>query len=75
MRALPDWESPEAPPVNLLFRPSVRRIPRVRVFIDFVVDVFAQLEATRAQPVRASERPAWRKRPYGRASASIARLR
>ena len=34
VQALGDWESPEAPPVNLLFRLSVRRNPRVRLFID-----------------------------------------
>jgi DNA-binding transcriptional LysR family regulator len=35
VRALEDWESTEAPPVNLLYRASVRRIPRVRLFIEF----------------------------------------
>src|SRR5262249_56841778 len=54
VEALSDWESPEAPPVNLLYRPSVRRIPRVRAFMKFVIDVFRELEATRAHPVAAS---------------------
>jgi DNA-binding transcriptional LysR family regulator len=73
VQALSDWESPEAPPVNLLYRPSVRRIPRVRMFMDFVVEVFRGLEATRTRPVAPSARPLWLKRPYGRASASLAR--
>jgi DNA-binding transcriptional LysR family regulator len=73
VQALADWESPEAPPVNLLYRPSVRRIPRVRMFINFVVELFRELEATRARPVAPSARPLWLKRPYGRASASVRR--
>jgi DNA-binding transcriptional LysR family regulator len=73
VQALADWESPEAPPVNLLYRPSVRRIPRVRMFMNFVVEVFRELEATRARPVAPSPRPLWLKRPYGRASATAGR--
>ena len=73
VQALADWESPEAPPVNLLYRPSVRRIPRVRMFINFVIEVFRELEATRTRPVAPSARPLWLKRPYGRASASVRR--
>jgi len=69
--ALTDWESPEAPPVNLMYRASVRRVPRVRLFLDFIGEVFRELEATRREPVVASARPAWLKRPYGRASASV----
>ena len=75
VEALPDWASPEAPPVNLFYRPSVRRIPRVRAFIDFVVEVFRDLDATRGQRVVASPRPAWLARPYGRASASLKKER
>jgi hypothetical protein len=32
MPALTDWEHDEVPPVNLLYPPSVRRIPRVSGF-------------------------------------------
>jgi DNA-binding transcriptional LysR family regulator len=70
VQALTDWESPEAPPVNLLYRPSVRRIARVRLFMEFVVEVFRELEARRVRPVEAVQRPAWLKRRYGRASAN-----
>jgi DNA-binding transcriptional LysR family regulator len=73
VEALADWEGLEAPPVNLLYRPSVRRIPRVRAFMNFIVDVFREMEATRTHPVAPSARPSWLRRPYGRASASLRR--
>lgn len=69
VRALPDWESLEAPPVNLLYRPSVRRIPRVRAFIDFVIALFRDLDTGRTVPVSASEKPRWLRRHYARSSA------
>lgn len=75
VQALGDWDSPDGPPVNLLYRPSVRRIPRVRLFMNFVAEVFRELEATRTRPVAPSPRPLWLKRPYGRASASVRRQR
>lgn len=74
VQALGDWESPEAPPVNLLFRPSVRRNPRVRQFIDFVTDLFREVGAVRGQ-VAASERPGWIGKHYGKASAMLTRGR
>jgi LysR family transcriptional regulator for bpeEF and oprC len=70
VRALADWESTEAPPVNLLYRASVRRIPRVRIFIEFAIDLFHELERLRGQPVLGTERPRWLWRNYGRASHS-----
>jgi DNA-binding transcriptional LysR family regulator len=73
VEALADWEGLEAPPVNLLYRPSVRRIPRVRAFMNFVVEMFRELEATRTRPLPPSARPSWLKRPYGRASAILRR--
>jgi DNA-binding transcriptional LysR family regulator len=71
VEALADWTSPEAPPVNLLYRPSVRRVPRVRAFTKFVTELFGEIDAARATPIAASARPLWLKRPYGRASASV----
>ncbi|HEU5295540.1 MAG TPA: LysR family transcriptional regulator [Burkholderiaceae bacterium] len=71
VQALADWESPEAPPVNLLYRPSVRRVARVRLFIEYVIDTFQQLEAARGRATPPAQRPAWLKRFYGRASASM----
>jgi LysR family transcriptional regulator, regulator for bpeEF and oprC len=73
VRALADWQSPEAPPVNLLYRASVRRIPRVRLFIDFVVERFREIEVERGQQVVASEAPSWLWRRLGRASAVVNR--
>jgi DNA-binding transcriptional LysR family regulator len=73
VRALEDWESTEAPPVNLLYRASVRRIPRVRLFIDFATDLFLELDRLRRQPVEGTERPRWLWRHYARASAIVKR--
>ena len=73
VRALADWESTEAPPVNLLYRASVRRIPRVRLFIDFATELFGELDRIRGQGVVGTERPRWLWRHYGRASAIMTR--
>ena len=75
VRALGDWESHGAPPVNLLYRASVRRIPRVRLFIEFVTELFLELETIRGQPVVDGGRPPWMGRNYGRASAMLTRGR
>ncbi len=47
VQALTDWESTEAVPANLLYSASARRIPRARVFIDFVTELFGDLDRTR----------------------------
>jgi DNA-binding transcriptional LysR family regulator len=73
VRALTDWESPEAPPVNLIYRPSVRRMARARVFMEFVVELFRDLEQVRGGPVPGSDRPPWLRRHYARSSARMAR--
>ena len=73
VQALADWESPEAPPVNLMYRPSVRRVARVRLFMDFVSEAFREIESAREERVVSGPRPAWLKRPYGKASASVRR--
>lgn len=74
--ALLDWDSNESPPVNLLLRPAHRRLPRVRLFAEFVLRLFARLERER-RPVPAArvaaERPAWYRRRRARASASRGR--
>ena len=71
--ALKDWESTEAVPVNLLYGASARRIPRARVFIDFVTELFGDLDRTRGRYVVGTERPAWLSRPYARASDFVVR--
>jgi len=68
VRALADWQSPEAPPVNLLYRASVRRIPRVRLFIDFVTQLFRDIEQQREARTPASPMPRWVRATRARAS-------
>ena len=75
VRVLADWESTESPPVNLLYRASVRRIPRVRRFIEFVTELFQELETVRGQPVVDGGRPPWMGRNYSRSSAMLTRGR
>jgi DNA-binding transcriptional LysR family regulator len=70
-----DWDMRDAPPIDLLYRPNQRRIPRVRLFIDFVTELFQEMEAERG--VKAgmhlrAERPRWWAR-HGRASVAIGR--
>jgi DNA-binding transcriptional LysR family regulator len=73
VRALSDWESAEAPPVNLIYRPGVRRTARARAFIEFVIELFQELEQVRGGRVQGTERPPWLRRHYERSSAIVAR--
>ena len=73
VQALTDWESTEAVPVNLLYSANARRIPRARVFIDFVNELFSDLNRARGRHVEGTERPAWLNRPNARASDFIVR--
>lgn len=69
-----DWETKDAPPVNLLYRPNHRRTPRVRLFIDFVISLFNELEAEREERFAVQlppERQHWHRRHYRRASAGV----
>ncbi len=69
-----DWDSKFAPPVNLLYRPSQRRQPRVRAFIDFATELFARLEAERDARFALrvpTERPSWQRRRPARASTVL----
>lgn len=71
--ALADWESKESPPVNLLFRPAHRRLPRVQLFAEFAVQLFARLESERRPRPAAklpAERPSWYRHRRTRASAA-----
>jgi DNA-binding transcriptional LysR family regulator len=75
--ALADWDmDEEVPPVNLLYPPSVRRIPRVRAFIDFATQLFRDIELQRTHPAPATSVPGWVKghRPRASASAEADRL-
>jgi DNA-binding transcriptional LysR family regulator len=57
--ALADWVVDEVPPVNLLYPPSVRRTPRVRAFLDWAVQLFAEVERERLRPLPATAMPRW----------------
>ena len=69
---LRDWVAKDAPPVNVFFRPGLRRTPRVRVFVDFVADLMAKLNANAGVGAAPddSPRPPWYGKRYGRASTS-----
>lgn len=69
--ALSDWEMANAPPINLLYRPSFRRNSRVRLFVEFVTEHFRSLlgkEATAA--ATPPPEPAWYRTGTGRASSA-----
>jgi LysR family transcriptional regulator for bpeEF and oprC len=68
---LNDWQSSFRPPVTLLYRPSVRKVPRIRRFIDFVEELFRTLETSRANPAAPSLQPYWAKRGYTRTSDAV----
>jgi len=61
--------------VNLLYRASVRRIPRARMFIEFATELFRELDRLRGQRVIGTERPLWLRRHYERSSAILGRTK
>jgi len=73
--ALTDWELTEVPPVNLLYPSSVRRIPRVRLFIDFVTQLLRDIEQQRENRAAGTGPPQWLKGRRPRASSTLARAR
>lgn len=69
--ALTDWAmDEEVPPINLLYPPSVRRIPRVRAFLDFATQLFRDIEGQRQHRAPATAVPRWVQARRPRASAS-----
>ena len=71
--ALTDWELDEVPPVNVLYPQSVRRVPRVRLFIDFITQVFHDIEMQRQKRQAPSRAPSWLKSHRARASTTLGR--
>jgi DNA-binding transcriptional LysR family regulator len=69
--ALGDWEAGDAPPVSLSYWPSGRRTSRVRVFLDFVTQLFAGIEERRGASHLYAP-PRWSLSRHGRASAIAA---
>ncbi len=76
---LTDWECLEAPTIFAAYPPAQRRSRLVRVFVDFLVEVFAELERERAPGPESAishvPKPAWFDRTSGRQSAYDTRAR
>lgn len=68
-----EWVVHGGPPINLLYKGTARRTPRMRVFIDFALKCLNDMDVQAATilPHAASERPAWHQRGYARASATL----
>jgi LysR family transcriptional regulator, regulator for bpeEF and oprC len=76
---LTDWEALEAPTIYAAYRRSQRNSKLVRAFLDFLGEVFSELESERT-PVLATgtprvPKPDWFGRAHGRQSAYVARGR
>lgn len=71
MPVLTDWRSLDVPAVNLHYPPSVRGIPRVRAFIDFVVALFGHIEQLRTNQWPATTSPDWMLARRSRASRAV----
>jgi LysR family transcriptional regulator, regulator for bpeEF and oprC len=73
---LMDWEIIDSPLVRLMYRPAAGRMPRVRVVMDFLVELFKDTERQCVELVGdrpAGSAPAWAgPRPYRRASTAAA---
>ncbi|HOB92475.1 MAG TPA: LysR family transcriptional regulator [Aquabacterium sp.] len=67
---LEDWQSLDVPGVNIHYPPNVRRIPRVRAFIDFATRLFEDIEQLRANRQPATASPDWLRGRRTRASRS-----
>ncbi|GAA4329503.1 LysR family transcriptional regulator [Pigmentiphaga soli] len=72
--ALLDWQVAEAPPVVVSYRRDMKDVPRVRVLVQFLMEIFRELDAQRlpapAAPLRAEPMPPWvARRHLGRTSA------
>ena len=76
---LTDWEALEAPTVYVAYRRGLRKSKLVRAFVDFLVDIFNELERERRPGAVISEwsvqKPDWFGRAHGRQSAYTARRR
>jgi len=72
--ALTDWDAIDSPQVRLMYRPAAGRLPRVRLAIDFLADLFGDVERRCAALAGArphASAPAWAgTRSYRRASSA-----
>jgi len=75
--ALTDWEATEAPPIHVIYRRAQRRNPRVKAFVGFIRDLFAELESQRlpktSSPLPPTPKPQWwrRRSPPSQARARL----
>lgn len=74
VRVLEDWSIDNNPPIQVMYKPEQRRSPKVRAFVDFVTQVFAQLDADAGHgPVTARglrDKPYWYDRIRRKASTA-----
>ena len=76
---LTDWTALEAPMIYAAYPPRHRQSRLVRVFLDFLVKVFGEIESSRMPAptgdVPRVPKPQWVGRAHGRQSAYVARRR
>jgi LysR family transcriptional regulator for bpeEF and oprC len=76
---LTDWQALEAPTIYAAFPRRQRNSKLLRAFLDFLMEIFAELEGERNQAVAASiarvPKPAWFGRARSRQSDYVARRR
>jgi LysR family transcriptional regulator, regulator for bpeEF and oprC len=75
---LADWEGLEAPTHFAVYRPSKRRSKLVRVFVDFLAEIFAEMERERLATsgrIPRVPRPDSFGRAHGRQSTYVSRRR
>jgi DNA-binding transcriptional LysR family regulator len=72
---LPDWEVQGGPPLNVLYRASHRRTPRVRVFLEFLGELLRLKDAEAPGTAHSGlpDLPQWHRRGSGRASSVLRR--
>jgi DNA-binding transcriptional LysR family regulator len=74
---LTDWEVLEAPTIYAAYRRRQRNSKLVRAFLDFLIEVFTEIENERvlapSRAVHRAPKPAWWDRAHGRQSAYVAR--
>jgi DNA-binding transcriptional LysR family regulator len=71
--ALTDWEALDPPSIFAMYRKSHRRSRLVRVFLDFLVDIFRELEHEPVSHAAFAPVPGWFGRVHGRHSLYAAR--
>lgn len=75
MPVLTDWKALEAPTIYAAYPRSQRQSKLVRAFLNFLIDVFAELEGERSSESGSSAvpKPEWFGRTHGRQSAYVSR--